>query len=190
LLYYFPYQDGINLTCLLGDVMAEIRRLGGLEIEEDIKFQQWEWRVSRLGWVLMALVLLAGTLGVFGVGILSGTTRQSEGGLLEVQYEKFGRHRAPTSLVLSLGPGAVRDGEVRLWIDREYLQGLDIEGITPEPDSVETQGDRLVYVFNAAESQLPVLVNYSLQTNYLGLRQGRVGLDNGPELDFWQLIYP
>lgn len=170
--------------------MAEIRRIGSLEIEEDIKFQLWEWRASRLGWGLMAVVLLAAALGVFGVGVFSGTTRKTEGGLLEVEYERFGRHRAPTSLVLSLGPEAVRDGKVRLWLDREYLHGLNIESITPEPDSVETQEDRLIYAFNAAESGLPVLINYSLQTDHLGLRQGRVGIEDGPGVDFWQLIYP
>jgi hypothetical protein len=138
----------------------------------------------------MALVLLAAVLGLFGSGIFSKATRQAEGGLLEVQYEQFGRHRASTSLSLSLGPGAVRDGQVRLWIDREYLHGLSIESITPEPDSVDTQADRLVYVFDASESGLPVMVNYTLQTDHLGLRQGRVGLENGPELGFWQLIYP
>ena len=107
----------------LEDMMAEIRRIGSLEIEEDIKFQFWEWRVSRIGWALMALVLLAAALEAFGVGVFSGTTRKTEGRLLEVQYEQFGRHRAPTSLILSLGPGSVRNGKVRLWLDRGVFAG-------------------------------------------------------------------
>jgi hypothetical protein len=171
-------------------IMARIRRVGSLEIEEDFKFQLLEWRISRLGWAVMALIILAAILGLFGGGIFTDATLRAEGGLLEVRYERFARHAASANLVLTPGPNAMREGSARLWIDREYLNGVQVQTISPEPYSVEAYGDRLVYAFRFDQSDAPIPVSFSLHVVGLGLLQGRVGLEEGPELDFRQFVYP
>ena len=42
---------------------AETDRVGDLEIHQDLPFQRRSWTVQRVGWAIMALVVLAGLLG-------------------------------------------------------------------------------------------------------------------------------
>ena len=69
--------------------MADLKIVGELQIDEDMDFQHKEWIAERWGWRIMALVLLAGLLGLFGQGPLSDKTVQS--GSLLVQYGRFER---------------------------------------------------------------------------------------------------
>lgn len=51
--------------------MEPIRRVGELEIEEDLDFQRRMWRLQQIGWALLVLVVVAALLGLFGKGPLS-----------------------------------------------------------------------------------------------------------------------
>ena len=55
------------------------------------------------------------------------------GGLLRVDYERFTRSEAPQTLTVHLEPAATGAAEVRLWIDRRYLDDAKVEAITPPP---------------------------------------------------------
>lgn len=94
---------------------VKTRRVGDLSIDDDPGFQQHEWRVQRLGWIAALVVLLAAALGLFGGDILSQATA-GEGGLV-VEYDRFIRFGAPTTLLLRLSPEAVADGAVGVWLD-------------------------------------------------------------------------
>jgi hypothetical protein len=47
---------------------AEVQRHGDLEIQEDLPFQRREWLVERVAWGVMALLIVAALLGLFGTG--------------------------------------------------------------------------------------------------------------------------
>ncbi len=51
---------------------------------------------------------------------------------------------------VALAPGAGPDGEARVWIGRDYLAGMEIERVVPEPSSVEAAADGQVFVFRTA----------------------------------------
>jgi hypothetical protein len=85
--------------------MAEVQRAGDLELNQDLRFQRRMWAVQRIGWAVMALVVLAGLLGLFGPGPLSSATAgKEEGPLLVEGYERFVRFRIPTTLQVRLDP--------------------------------------------------------------------------------------
>ncbi len=44
--------------------MARVRRVGGLETNQDLDFQHCSRAVQRVGWVVMALVVLTTLLGL------------------------------------------------------------------------------------------------------------------------------
>ena len=171
-------------------LMPGLRRIGDLELEEDIGFQRRDWAVRHIAWAVLALVFLAALLGIFGNGILSKATLGDDGMPLQVEYERFGRHKAPMDLKMRLGPEAVQEGKVRLWLERSYLNTMQVETIVPQPGSVESGANHLIYVFNVSSSNFPVEVTFLMQSESIGRQTGRLGLEGGPSLSFSQFIYP
>jgi hypothetical protein len=167
--------------------MAAIEPVGDLEHERDLTFQRREWRAQRIGWVVMVLLLLVGLSGILGSGPLSTATVAS--GPLQFDYARFERRHAPTEVEVAIGQGAVRDEQVALWLSTDYLEAIEITSIMPEPEEVEVMGDRVVYHF-AAEPAAEIRVVIALEHDEPGLTTGRVGLVDGEELAWWQVVYP
>jgi hypothetical protein len=170
--------------------MANIQRVGDLELEEDFAFQRREWAWERVGWAVILLVLLAALLGLFGVGPLSWAVTGDAGAPLRLEYERFGHHEGPTTLRVHLGPGVGSEGTAHIWLDRDYLEGVQVESVTPEPEAVEVGPDRLTYIFQIADPSRPTGVTFYLRMGQIGLRTGRVGLGDEPPLSFRQFVYP
>jgi hypothetical protein len=166
--------------------------LDGLQIEEDIAFQRRSWRVQRVAWAVMALILLAGLLGVFGSGPLSQATA-SMPGVLAVEYQRFARYDTPDTLSIRLEPAATGGPAVRVGLDRAYLDHSKIDSMVPPPARVHGAGDRLVYEFPIAEPGRPLTITLALEPQQIGIVHGRVTLerDGGVEtVSFRQLVYP
>ena len=109
--------------------MAEMKRVGDLEVAEDLKAQRRNWAFATLGSAVMIMVALAGLLGLFGgAGPLSRATVGNQNDTLYIQeYERFLRFGKPTTLQVSLDTAAaVEGGEIRLWINRECLKSLQM----------------------------------------------------------------
>lgn len=71
-------------------------------VEENIRVQYFHWRFERIGfWVLLTLMALA-VLGLFSQGIFSHVRAQTVSGSLAVEYQRFLRNGATSTLVLSL----------------------------------------------------------------------------------------
>jgi hypothetical protein len=56
-----------------------VPRVGDLEVDQNLEFEKVFWRAQRIGWGVVALVVLAALLGVFGNGSL-GWTATRDGG--------------------------------------------------------------------------------------------------------------
>ena len=134
--------------------MTEQGRHGGnLQINEDIGFQRRVWRFQPAGRGVMALVVLAALLGLLEPGLLSnGASADSpQAGLGVKEYERFLRFMKPTTLRIDLEPGAVTEGEARVRLGRQYIEGVQIQHVTPQPQSVEAGSKGFSYVFNIGE---------------------------------------
>lgn len=167
--------------------MAETRHGGELEIEQDLPFQNRQWAAQRVGGVLMALVA-AGLLGLVGTGPLSAAA--IERGPLRVEYGRFERNGTPTKLTLRIAAGTATDGTVRVWLDEEYLDGVRLQNVSPEPDQVLAGGERTIYVVAVADPGLPANVGFDLEPAEIGRLSARLGLVDGPEIEFTQFVYP
>ena len=107
-----------------------------------------------------------------------------------MEYQRFGRYKAPMDLKIRLGPEAIQEGKVRLWLERSYLNTMQVEAIVPQPGSVESDANPLIYVFNVSSSNYPVEITFLMQSESIGRQTGRVRLEGGPSLSFSQFIYP
>src|SRR4051795_7967085 len=69
---------------------------------EDMKLQSRVWQAERIGWIVMAFLVLAGLFGTFSHGLLSNTMAVSGDSNLSVDYERFSHKTARTQFAISL----------------------------------------------------------------------------------------
>lgn len=165
------------------------KRAGDLEIEEDIHFQEGEWRAERVGWVIIAAVILLALLGLFGSGPLSSASANGPQGY-QVDYSRFVRMMSPTEIRIALPAEAASEGEARFWIDREYLDRFEVENIVPEPQEEEIGADRITYTILVSAQEVPANIRLELSPKTSGFFRGRAGWGEANSLTFSQFIYP
>lgn len=163
-------------------------RAGDLELEQDLAFERRELFVERIGWAAMALVIAGALTGLFGVGPLSLKTVAA--GDLSVTYERFGRRGGSTSLTFEAGPGAAAGGELTLWLSATYIDGMQLDAITPEPGSVTLAGDRVEYSFKTSGVPGTLRINFDLTSDTLGPLAGQAGIAGGPAVELRQFFWP
>ena len=173
----------------------EAKRVGEIEVDEDPDFLTRSWGVQRIGWIVMVLIVIAALLGLFGRGPLARATAGNAGDPLRLEYERFTRHSSPATLQVHLAPGVTDEqegggGTARVWLDREYMQDIAIESISPEPQSMEAGKEGIVYVFRIAKADQFTRVTFHIQPKGYGLRSGRIGLAGREPLRFRQFIFP
>ena len=116
------------------------------QIAEDPEVQRRTWRFERIGWILLAVAVVAAVLGLFGEGPLSRAEETSADGSLSVDFPRFLRRQSPESIRIRFTAQA-GSGSASLWIDRRWLDEVTVESVTPEPERTELWPDRLVYRF-------------------------------------------
>jgi hypothetical protein len=169
--------------------MSQPKRTGSLEIAEDLSFQEKEWTVERVGWILMAGVVMLALVGLFGEGPVSSAIQSSQEGF-QISYERFDRQMKSSQISLQLPAEAVQEGQIKFWIDRQYLEGVQIEDISPQPESVEVSGKRLVYTVQVTGPGQPVTVKLDVRLQKSGLVEGQAGLEGGDPVSFSQFVFP
>lgn len=166
------------------------RTPGTLQIDQDERFQRRKWRIQRLSWVVMLLLLAAALAGAFGDGPLSRVSA-GDPAALHAEYQRFVRHHAAAQLRLRIGERALgADGELHLAVSRDYLQAFRIERITPEPQRVAGGADELVFVFLLAPGVRSLDVTFELQPGPPGNHSGNIRAGDRASLHLSSFTYP
>jgi hypothetical protein len=170
--------------------MPTVPRIGDLQIEQDLGFQRREWIFERIAWVAMTAFVLAALLGLFGTGPLSDRTAASADASLEVDYERFLNIHSATELNVRVSGEVTAPGTFRIAINQDYLTGMHILRMTPEPERSETGDNRQVFLFRAVDPGRPAVVQFHLEPCRTGARQAQIVAGGGPTVEFGQLVYP
>lgn len=165
-------------------------RVESLELDQDLKFQHREWAVQRAGWLVMALVVIAALLGLFATGPLSGTSATTNDEALRIEYGRFARHEAHSTLHLEISPQAVQNGQVQVHVNQAFVDTWEIESITPEPESSTLEADGITWSFTTGELTDAVRVLIRIRPDDIGIGRGEISLVGGVPLSFRQIIYP
>lgn len=162
----------------------------GLEIEEDLSFQRREWRIQTIAWFGLVALLVAALAGLVGPGPLSSTSRRASA--LEVRYLRFTRWQAPETLVVTIRRAT--PGPLQLTINRSYLDGVQVQQITPQPSGVKASGTNSVFTFDAQSTGAASDITFDLQPTSMGTIHGTFALSapggNASSVHLTQLIYP
>jgi hypothetical protein len=153
-----------------------------MDIDTDVKFQRRVWTVQRIGWSVIAAVIVAALIGLFGTGPVSRASAQAPG--LQLEYDRFGRLQRPMKLRCLVSE---TKPETQIALSREYLDSVHVVEITPPPVRAEAAGAWLVYRF---AGPAPMAVTFNVKAEEFGNLTGAVRIPDGEAVSFRQFIYP
>jgi hypothetical protein len=160
----------------------------GIQIDSSIEYQYRKWRVERVGWVVMAVLLVLVFLGITGQGFLSERSARSADGRVQVDYDALMRKQARDQLQVR---AAVTPGEpVRLALPNDFFDKLAIEAISPEPDTVTTDGEIRTYEFSPSPGATSIEVAIAVRPQYAGSVSGEVLLLPGSSAGMSAWVLP
>ena len=155
-----------------------------LPVDEAPRQQRIEWRLQRVAWALLCLLLVAVMLGLLGQGPLARTQVHGDGGAV-LDQARFGRREAPQTLWLQATP-ATR--QLELALDNRLLQQAEIEQVVPQPREVVAGPERTLMRFDADAGRVLVL-QLRLRAQQSGWLQGGLLVDGRP-LRLSQFVFP
>jgi len=159
-----------------------------LDIEQDLPFQYRQWKLERIGQVLIACCILAALIGLFGHNPLSTATRQTADGRLSIHYDRFARTESNSDFLVTFEPGKGTDGVVRLWLSQEYLDAFKVTAVSPVPLRGEARDGRRAFVFQTDGSRFTAIL--SVQFQAVGMVRGSVKVDEGEALTLTHFVWP
>jgi len=159
-----------------------------LEIEQDIAFQYRHWRRERLGWMVMALILVAGLSGVFGHHPLAKATSRTADGQLSIDYDRYARFDSSAEIVVTVKPEGQRDGPTRLWFDAAYLDSLRVIAVSPLPLPGEAREGERAFVFQTHGHPFTAVLAVQFQT--VGIVHGHARVNEQEALLLTHLVWP
>lgn len=157
-------------------------------LEEDLEFQRRQWRVERVGWAVMVVIIVAALAGVFGAGGLVARATASAGST-EVQYARFARYAAPTAIEVKVA-AAANGRPIRLRVSDRYLSAMNVRAITPPPASTAIADREHVFVFERSVSPAAATIRFDLEPAAMGRHDGWIAIDEAAPVFFTHFIYP
>ena len=167
-----------------------MQKIGDLEINQDLAFERRSWKVERAAWVIAAFILVAALLGFLGPGPLGKATAASADKSLSLDYFRVERYRAPVELRFHVNGALAEDGELQVWLGRDFVEALEIKHIDPKPESVHISGERFAYVFKTASAPETIKIFFHVEPTKFGKTPAQAGVVNGPEIRFSQFYMP
>lgn len=160
-----------------------MKRLGMLELDEDLEFQRREWLLERAGWAVLFAIVLAGLVGLLGSGPLSGAQTATVDGSIAVQYGRIIRWQSPQFLEVEFA----RDEPRQIRVAASLMRTWSVQQVTPTPKEVTSTREETIYTFHGRERGR-VTVEY--QARRIGAATGRLRFAGGREVVVRQVALP
>ncbi|HKQ40143.1 MAG TPA: hypothetical protein VJ063_18870 [Verrucomicrobiae bacterium] len=159
---------------------------GGKNLD-DLSHERAVWKVEHWGWVLFGLVLVASVVGLFGEGPIAH--RKIAGPQVLVEYDRFARYQSRTKLKIQIAPSA--GGSLpAVWLSKRFIERVELDQFTPPAERVKVAQDSLVYIFDVADTNQQATLTLEYKPASYGNTPIKLGLLNGPEVQFTQFFYP
>jgi hypothetical protein len=156
-------------------------------IREDMRFQLRSWRAERAGWLLMALLFVAGLTGLFFHGPVSQTSATSTDESLAVEYERFAHKTAMTHFVIRVSPPMPDQVLVRL--SPAFANMHDTDSVEPRPVRSSGGSYGLEYLF-ARSAAGDLVVHIAARPKRSGFASVHVEVEGRGAININQLVYP
>jgi hypothetical protein len=155
----------------------------------DFDFHRKQFLAERIGWAAMALYLAWALLGGFGDGWISRRQANDAAETSALEYQRFGRRDAPFELRVRLQLDVPRE-KISLHFNRDFLDRVKIERVTPAYDSMEADADGAALVFLVEPEAGEHIFTIEYKPQQIGSLRAVVRPGQEREVAFDQFIYP
>lgn len=162
----------------------------GLEIDLDPDYHRHYWRLQRVGWIGLTLIVAAALAGSFGPGLMGRSVTSSKESNLLITYDHFLHYQAPAEIEIEAHPTDTMANSVQLKINRSYIDDIELTRIDPEPESQEGTSDKIIYTFNHPRTGDPVKVSFYFEPTRFGSIPLKVSVDDKSPIAIKQFVYP
>lgn len=161
-----------------------------LEVDEDVEFQKRDWAFERIGWGFLLLVLVAAMTGALGRGPLSSGRLEAADGSARVEYGRLERHGAPARLILTVRRQVPTDTSVWVWMSEEFLLGIAMERVTPQPLAERSDARHTLMEFALPRGTDSTRVTVRFTPDRIGARVIELGVLGTRGMRIGQFVYP
>ena len=161
----------------------------------DLQTKRREWRIERVGWFLIAALVLLAILGAFGDGPISDTRAEAAQGDARffADYERFNRIAHVSLLVVHVQAPSATGDELRIAFNPASASDWTIRSSHPS-GSGEVDETGLVYTFPVEDWSKPFQIGFEYLPEGAGRKLVTVTVAAGDltpvELQLPQFIYP
>lgn len=170
--------------------MQSVSRTEDIEAGCDPDFECRWWRIQRILWGILVLLLLAGVAGLLGHGPLSEATAHPRGSQLQVRYDRLARRETPSSLRLRLEKGALTSGFVRIHVNRALLDHMQLKQIVPTPLEAEPLADGARFLFRTDPTRDSAVIIFVENPASPGFVDAEVAVEGAEPVCFRQFVFP
>ncbi len=158
------------------------------ELEEyraEQKFHEHEWAVQRVGWTLVAIVLIAAVAGLFGGGPMARQAMAA--GDTRIEMDRFVRYKSSSEWRFRPGPSS-NANPLRISIDSNFLAQYEITTITPRPSRTSSSGNLVMFEFERDRSTADIV--FHVQPIRMWRHEGVLRVRELPPITVRQFVYP
>jgi hypothetical protein len=142
-----------------------------LHAGDDLDFEKTWWRIEIGIWIFLVLFIGTAATGLLGRGLLAKEKVSSADGRLVVNYDRISRFKTPSTTIVRISPGEVKDHEVSLWMNDTILKHLGLSQVVPQPERTEPGPDGVTYTWHVADATTSFAVRLDLQPDQPGVFQ-------------------
>lgn len=165
-------------------------RTDDLESGCDLPFEHYWWRIQRIVWGILVLLLIGGLAGIFGHGPLSEKTVHPAGSQLRVRYNWLARRETPVFLQSRLDKAALIPGQVRIRLNRALVDQMQLQQIVPTPLAAEPLADGARFTFRTDPTSDSAILVFTENPSTPGFVEAEVAIEGAKPVRFRQFIYP
>jgi hypothetical protein len=153
----------------------------------DPSFQRREFIFERVGWALMAIIVLAAALGLFGKGVMAHAELKND--QFHLRYDRFIHYGDLATIKIEIPAPAGEPGIVAIALTNSYLHSFRIEQIIPEPES-SAHGDQTLFWFTTTNTGQPIAIQLRMEPERVGRLEGKIFVNGEQGHAFHQFVYP
>jgi len=149
-------------------------------------FHRREWLAQRIGWVVLAGLLIAACAGYLGNGPLTHRIVATENGVLKI--DRFAHRDGPTQWIIQTTSNSAARSDLALQVSSSLLERIKIESITPAPQDQAATANGVLFTFHSLDPQTQIV--FHIEPQYVGWAEGELQLNDSPPATIKQFVYP
>ena len=167
-----------------------MQRLAELESNDQRRQHGRERILERVGWIVIAGLLVLGAVGGLGPGAINARNLQSSDGSLRIRFHAIERCYAPAEIALWVNSVSETEGPVVLSFSRELAAAVQLDKLVPRPHRMVREEERLLLAFAREDLPSSGQIRGHLEFEDWGILQSEIGVQNGAPISFRQFVLP